>query len=590
MDSTEYKYRLNRLARAAGKTTGKIVDHLFLLASLATVGLLVCEFGYDITDNWGARIGQAYRWILRLFFYGSLIRIALHPRTVWKEKGFWVEIALLLTLLFLLVSHRSEGLLSHLLLLFISVIHLSKFIVANLQRHIRPEIMFAGSFATFILLGAVLLMLPKSHHAPLGFLDALFTSTSAVCITGLSTVDIPATFTFTGQLILLLLIQIGGIGVMTFTSFIALSFFTQTSFTDQMALKSILNEESMNNIFRTLLYTLLTTLVAEAAGACFLWWQIRDLPPQLIADKVFCAIFHAVSAFCNAGFSTLSGNLCHPAIRHLYGFQCGIALLVIVGGIGFPIVFNYGKLLNHKLRNLFYRLVGSDKRMPTRIRIVTVTTRIAVTTTLVLLVGGTALYALFENKGVLAGLPWQGKLTYAFFGAVTPRTAGFNNVDIARLASPTLLLTLCLMWVGASPLSTGGGIKTTTFTVVLKNLLATLRGETKTEIFKRRLPPENIRRAHAIVLLSLLWIVTATLLLCRLMPESPLPQVLFEVVSALGTVGLSLDFTARLTAAAKVIICLSMFVGRVGLITLLPVLIPRRDNRDYTYAEENVIL
>ena len=165
-------------------------------------------------------------------------------------------------------------------------------------------------------------MLPKAHHGSLSFIDALFTSTSAVCITGLTVVDTATTFTTTGQVVLLLLIQIGGIGVMTFTSFIALSFFTQTSFNDQMALKNILSEESMNNIFRTLFYTLFTTIIVEAIGAWILWWEIRDLSPSLIPNKIFFAIFHAVSAFCNAGFSTLTGNLYHPGIRDLYGLQC----------------------------------------------------------------------------------------------------------------------------------------------------------------------------------------------------------------------------------------------------------------------------
>ena len=140
---------------------------------------------------------------------------------------------------------------------------------------------------------------------------------------------------------------------MTFTSVIALSFFTQTSFNDQMALKNILSEESMNNIFRTLFYTLFTTIIVEAIGAWILWWEIRDLSPSLIPNKIFFAIFHAVSAFCNAGFSTLTGNLYHPGIRDLYGLQCWIATLIILGGIGFPILFNYGKLVNHKVRNLF---------------------------------------------------------------------------------------------------------------------------------------------------------------------------------------------------------------------------------------------
>ena len=310
----------------------------------------------------------------------------------------------------------------------------------------------------------------------------------------------------------------------------------------------------------------------------------------MIPNKLFFAVFHSVSAFCNAGFSTLSDNLYHPEIRNLYGLLCWMALLIILGGIGFPILFNYGKLINHKVRNLFYRVTGSSKRMPSHVRIVNTTTRIVITTTIILLVGGTILFWLSENNHLLKDLPLKGKLAVAFFGAVTPRTAGFNNIDMTALLPPTLFLTFFLMWIGASPLSTGGGIKTTTITIALKNISNTLRGKEKVEIFNRQLPSENVRRAHAIILLSILWIGMASLLIAFLVPQGSTTQILFEVISAISTVGLSLDFTPHLNLAGKIIICLTMFVGRVGLITLLSGLISRQNSQNYTYAEDNVVV
>lgn len=602
MLSTEKVYKLHMIRRRAKQITGRAINIVFFLASLATLGLMAYEFGYSITDEWENHIAAGYRYIMMIFFFGSLAAIALHPRETMQEKGFWIEVVILALLLFLIMTQTPEHFpkeewlqatdpfLKHILLFFISIIQLSKTIVSTLQRHVRPEMMFAGSFLFIIFAGAALLMLPRAHNGELEFIDAIFTSTSAVCITGLTTVELSTTFTMNGQMIILLLIQIGGVGVMTFTSFIAMSFFTQTSFTDQMALKNILSEESMNNIFRTLMYTFFTTLIVEAAGTWIIWWEIRNVPRDLIPNHAFFAAFHAISAFCNAGFSTLPGNLYNPAIRHLYGFQAWIAVLIIIGGIGFPIVFNYGKLVNHKIRNLFYRLTGSSKRMPSHVRIVSTTTRVVITTTFILLVTGTVLFWVFENGNTLQGLPIKGKIAASFLGAATPRTAGFNNLPTDALSVPTIVMTLFLMWIGASPLSTGGGIKTTTFTLALKSVFNTLRGKNNLELFKRRIPDANVRRAHVIILLSVLWIVLATLLIAALMPGSRLTPVLFEVVSAASTVGLSLDFTPLLNTAGKIIISLTMFVGRVGLLSLLSGMTRQQTTQNYTYAEDNVIL
>lgn len=602
MPSTEFTYKLNTIRRIAIKTLNRSIIFLFTIASLATLGLMAYEFGYAISATGKTYVIEGYKMIMRIFFFGSLINIALNPKNVWKEKGFWIEIVVLFLLLFVTITQnphhfptekwiqQMNRILMHILLLLISIIQLSKIVVVTLQRHIRPEMMFACSFLIIIFIGAVLLMLPKAHYGSLTFIDALFTSTSAVCITGLTTVDTATTYTITGQVIILLLIQIGGVGVMTFTSFIALSFFTQTSFNDQMALKNILSEESMNNIFRTLMYIFFTTLIVEAIGSWILAWEIRDIPKVIIPNRTFFAVFHSISAFCNAGFSTLPENLYNPAIRSLYGFQCWIAVLIILGGIGFPIVFNYGKLVNHKIQNLYYKLRDSSKRMPSHVRIVNTTTRIVITTTFFLLAGGTLLFLFFENNNTLRDLPLRGKLAVSFLGAVTPRTAGFNNVAIDSLTTPTIALTMFLMWIGASPLSTGGGIKTTTFTIAIKNILNTLKGKKNLEIFKRQLPQENVRKAHAIIILSILWISLATLLITIFVPDSSLSKSLFEVISALSTVGLSLNFTPDLTLAGKIIIILTMFVGRVGLITLLTGIVHQQSSQNYTFAEDNVIL
>lgn len=602
MYSTEFIYKLGIIRRKAKKIIGQSINVLFILTSLATLVLMAYEYGYAITETGRSYVTHGFRIILPIFFFGSLINIALNPKGIRKEKGIWIEIIVLFLLLFIMITQepkhfssrtwlqRTDHLMMHILLLLISVIQLSKVIVSTLQRRIRPEMMFASSFLLIIFAGTALLLLPKAHQGSLTFIDALFTSTSAVCITGLTTVDISSTFTLTGQVIILLLIQIGGIGVMTFTSFIALSFFTQTSFSDQMALKNILNEESMNNIFKTLMYIFFTTVIVEAVGSWVIWWEIRDIPRDIIPNRTFFAVFHSISAYCNAGFSTLPGNLHNPAVRHLYGFQCWISLLIIIGGIGFPIVFNYGKLINHKIRNLIYQLTGVSKRMPSHVRIVTTTTRIVIISTLTLLLGGTLLFWIFENNSYLQDLPFRGKLAVSLFNATTPRTAGFNNVSMNMLSAPTIVLMMFLMWIGASPLSTGGGIKTTTFTVALKSIFNILKNKENVEIFKRQIPNTNVKRAYTIIILSILWICLTTLLITIVVPYSSITPALFEVISAISTVGLSLDFTPQLNVAGKIIISLTMFVGRVGLIVLLSGMFHQQSTQNYTYAEENVIL
>lgn len=595
-----YKFKLAyRILRTVLKKAAVILS---VLASLTALCLLIYQFGFEESAEARRYIFTAYKHILQIFLYSGLATLLLDPKGFRQEKGFWVDATILLALLFTVYTdtlphdklhtlwHQFNLILTYILLVLVSIIQLSKQVVVTLQRHLKPEMMFAYSFLFIILTGAFLLMLPNARTGHLSFIDALFTAASAVCVTGLTVVETGTAFTPTGQLIIILLIQVGGVGVMTFTSFLAMSFFSQTSFQDQMKLKDILNENSLNNIFRTLFYILLTTATIEMIGAYVIWLQIADLPDSIIPNKLFFAVFHGISAFCNAGFSTLPGNLYDPAVRHLYGLQSWLALLIILGGIGFPIVFNYGKLLNHIIRNLINKVIGSQKRYEHKVHIVSTTTKIVIPATIFLIVTGTALFWLFENDNTLKGLPTIGKLATSFMGAVTPRTAGFNNVAMGEILPPTIFLTILLMWIGASPMSTGGGIKTTTFIIALKNIYSIIKGKNRVEIANRQLTVNNVNRAGAIIFLSLIWISLATMGIVVLEPGVTVTRALFEVVSAIGTVGLTLNLTPTLGDAAKIIIILTMFVGRVGLITLLTGMVKQQTAQNYTYADENVIL
>lgn len=604
MFSIEVRYRLRKIYRSVKQIVEFVSNVTLFLASFLAVLLIIYRFGFDIPAIYYQKIYDVYRVIMHLFFILGLLRFLFNFKLLRAEKGFWIEVLVLVILLFVIVfgkhleglravhkypvAYMFERLMTYGIVLLLSVIQLSKQIFVVIRRRVKPEVLFAGSFLFIVLLGAFLLGLPNATHAGISFIDALFTSTSAVCVTGLTVVDTGTVFTPTGLVILLFLIQVGGIGIMTFTSFFAMSFLSGTSFQDQFMMRNLLNEASLSDIFRTVVYIVLTTFAIEGIGVYFVYLQIE--PVAGVENKFFFSLFHAVSAFCNAGFSTLPGNLYDPLVRHLYSLQVVLAILIVFGGIGFPILFNYGNLFRYWVRNNIMYLLGMSFKVEHRPRIVSTTTRIVLPTTLVLLIVGTALFWIFENNNALAGMSVTGKFATAFMGAVTPRTAGFNNVDMSMIHTTTIFLTIVLMWIGASPMSTGGGIKVTTFVIALKNIWAILAGRDRVVVARRQLTRDNVNRAHAIIFLSLLWIILAVFAILILEPHASVTQAVFEVTSALSTVGLTLNLTPTLSVAGKIVISITMFVGRVGLISLLACFIRHREAKLYTYPDDTVIM
>ena len=604
MFSVEVRYRLKQIYRTVKQLVEIASNALLFLASFLAVILIIYRFGFEMPEGYHHEVYFTYRVILRLFLMLGILRFLFNFKLLRAEKGFWVEVLVLLVLLGMTLFssyidapdfvaqhpfwHSLERGLTYIIVLLLSVIQLPKQIFVVLRSRVKAEVLFATSFLFIILLGAVLLMLPNATYDGITFVNALFTSTSAVCVTGLTVVDTSATFTPTGLVILLFLIQVGGIGVMTFTSFFAMSFLSGTSFHDQFVMKNLLNEASLSDIFRTVVYIVLTTFIIEGVGVYLVYLQIQDVAG--IGNKFFFSLFHGVSAFCNAGFSTLPGNLYDPLIRHVYGLQVILAFLIIFGGIGFPILFNYVRLFHYWIRNNIKCLLGLRYKVEHQPRIVSTTTRVVLPATLVLLIVGTGLFWIFENHNALEGMSVTGKFATAYMGAVTPRTAGFNNVDMSILHTSTIFLTIVLMWIGAAPMSTGGGIKVTTFVIALKNIWALLKGQDRVIIARRQLTRENVNRAHAIIVLSILWTILAVFALILLEPEATITQAVFEITSALGTVGLTLNLTPTLCVASKIIVSLTMFVGRVGLITLLACFIHSQEAKLYTYPDETVIL
>lgn len=445
----------------------------------------------------------------------------------------------------------------------------------------HPSRLIILSFLGAICVGWILLSLPQaSTKAPLSLVDSLFTATSATCVTGLIVVDTGSRFTTFGQLVILTLIQLGGLGIMTFSSFFLIVMGRRLSIKHRLVIQQSFSQVPRKDLFRLVRYVLRFTLFTEALGALLLYVKFVHLYPT--GKAAYHAIFHAVSAFCNAGFSLYKTSF--------VGFQGDLQVnavmtaLIILGGLGF---FALADL------NLLGRLV----RFRT-VKKLSLHTKTVFAVTGVLLLGGTLLVLALEWQNTLAGKPFGTKLLAAFFQSVTPRTAGFNTLSTSQLTNATLFLLIMLMFVGASPGSTGGGIKTSTFGILVALMVARLKGRRNVELFRRTVPLSIVAKAISVVALALVTISLVTMLLSvseggwvlSRMGRGRFLEFLFETTSAFSTVGLSTGVTPNLSALGKILIAITIFIGRVGPLTLALAVGQRVGERRFEYPEENVMV
>lgn len=415
------------------------------------------------------------------------------------------------------------------------------------RRQLSPPRVLVTGFALTILLGAVLLSLPfaSANHHGTSFLTALFTATSAVCVTGLVVVDTGTYWSTAGQVIILALIQIGGLGFMTMATFMFLLLGKKIGLKTRLLMQASLNQNHLQGIVNLGKYVLIFTFATEIFFAAALAWRFSlDMP---LSRALWFGLFHSISAFNNAGFD-LFGQF-----RSLTGYvqdttvNLCITTLIILGGIGFSVIVDLTNWRQH--------------------RKLTTHTRLVLLVSAGLLFGGTLLFYLFENDNVLRNYTWSGKILAAYFQSVTPRTAGYNTVDIGALHSYTHMLLIILMFIGASPGSTGGGIKTTTFAVLVSSVLSLARGNIDVTIFRRMVPREQVAKSLAILLLAISLVLLVSMILLYTEQQDNFLVTLFEAVSAFGTVGLTMGLTPHLSEAGRVIIILTMFLGRVGTMT-----------------------
>jgi len=431
-------------------------------------------------------------------------------------------------------------------------------------------------FLSVILLGSLLLMTPfASTGRAVRFIDALFTMTSAVCDTGLIVLDTPQDFTIFGQLVILAGIQLGGLGYSTLATLLLLAVGRRIGLRQRMMMMEVLSTLSMEGLVRFVKIIVVITLLVEAAGASLL--AIRFASDMEPLRAIYLGIFHAVSAFNNAGFSLFSGNL--TPYRSDLLVNLTISLLIILGGIGF-LVF----------RDILDNFHGERVRFSTH-------TKLAVLVTGLLIVGGTAGIWGFEihNNRTLGGLPPGEQIMVAYFHSVSARTAGFNTVDLSLMSRPALSLLILLMLVGGSPGSTAGGIKTTTFGIIVASIWGTLKGRTDVMMFHRRIPQEIV--AKSFILAALAWgLVTGFTMVLSYSESQEFLRILFEVASAAGTVGLStgnggvLSFSALFSEFGKCIIIVTMFIGRLGPLALGLFAVRTHKELRYRYAEARVVI
>jgi trk system potassium uptake protein len=444
----------------------------------------------------------------------------------------------------------------------------------------RPAVLLAGGFAAMILVGSLLLTLPVSvtDFAHVSYVDSLFTIASAVCVTGLSVNDVAATYTTFGHAVQLVGFQLGGVGIMTIPA-LALAFGRSSSLQSQLRYAAMLDARTLADMRRIVLGVIAGTLVIEACGALALYLLLAGDPRLGEASPLWMAAFHAASAFCNTGFVLLPGGM--PAFLGDPGVQAVIATLAILGGLGFPVLV---ELVQHGWRRLL-RAVRPATPAPPRLSL---TTRVVVSASAGLIVFGALAVLLLEFTGGLAPAAdgAGGRVLAALFASVNTRSSGFNTVDLGAMRDATLLIMCALMFVGGSPASTAGGIKTTTAAVVMATLRGELRGR-EPELAGRAVAPEALRKAIAVSAMSLL-ILLVILLLLTLTEHQPFVRLAFEAVSAFATVGLSTGVTPLLSVPGKLIVILAMFVGRVGPFTIALAVGDSAGAQRYRLAREDV--
>lgn len=435
---------------------------------------------------------------------------------------------------------------------------------------LNPPQVLALGFLSLILIGSILLNLPiaSSSGSSIGYVNSLFTSASAVCVTGLTVLNTAKDFTPFGQVIIITLIQFGGLGIMTLATVGYIIMGKKISFKERLMIKEQLNTESIQGIVKLTKKVIGYTFFLEMMGSLLL--ALRFVPMFGFEKGLAFSIFHAISAYCNAGFDIFGDSLI--IFQNDYYVLLILSLLIILGGLGFTV---------------YADLLAKDK-----LRKLTLHSKVVLIMTGSLLIIGTLSFLLFEssNPGTLGSMNFPSRLANSFFQSVSPRTAGFYSVDMSKIRETTIFSTIMLMFIGGSPGSTAGGIKTTTFACLLLTTISVVKGEEDVNCLNRRLPFETIKRAVSIFLIGLAIVFSTAIILTITDSSLKFINLLFESTSAFGTVGLSAGITDKLSTLGRLVITLTMYIGRVGPLTMAYAFAKRNKKRDFRNAPGNLMV
>ncbi|MGM0635957.1 MAG: TrkH family potassium uptake protein [Bacteroidota bacterium] len=566
--------------------------------SISLIGLLaiISDFGFSHTKFAQQFLDAFYFLVLGIGIISTFSRYLLNVNLIRRKAVIFDFLSIIFTLwifymyLFVGVPFETDLLLENPIWIKIAVLltfvrEFSELKINFKRTIINPAQLFILSFLVIILIGSFLLILPNATHDNISYIDALFTATSAVCVTGLVVVDTGAHFTIFGQTIVMLLIQIGGLGILTFASYFSYFFKGGTTYENQLALSDMTSSKKLGDVFSTLKNIILITFGIELIAGILIYTSIDSSDFGAQSEQIFFSVFHSISAFCNAGFSTLSNSLYEQGFQFNYYLQIIIILTFVLGGLGFPIVVNILNYLKYKIITLFSSRKGKYKPW-----VLNLNSRINLATTITLSSVAFVLFYFLEYNNTLAEHNEFGKIITALFGATTPRTAGFNTIDTSAIAFPTLMMVFLLMWIGASPQSTGGGIKTSTFAIATLNIFSLAKGKSRIEIFRREIANISVLRAFSIISLSLIVIGFAIMLISVFDPEKQLKDIAFECFSAYSTVGLSLGITNSLSSASKFVIIAVMFVGRISMLSLVIAIFKKVRYKNYNYPEEEITI
>jgi len=564
----------------------EILRYIGLVLTFLTVAVItsiVLEFGFRLSPGpgWQAPLRTFDLGLLLSFLAYVVASFLVSDRKASYPREGWFDLLILATAAAFIAFHPGyEGLrFARYPVVFrqaISAIRLTRLGQLSAALQLRPAQVIVSSFLTAIVVGTVLLTLPAAtaDGKGAGFLTALFTATSATCVTGLIVVDTPTYFSKFGQVVILCLIQLGGLGIMTFSASAALIFTRRMGIKERAMIGEFVETVKVADLTGIITYVIRMTLVVELIGALVLF--LRWYPDFGSWGKAaYIALFHSISAFCNAGFSLFSNSL----MRYVGDLTVNLTVtsLIITGGLGFVVV-------NELTSSIFARRGGKN-----RLSRITVHTRLVLSVTLVLLVIGTIFVFFFEFDGALRDLPLKDKLLAAYFHSVTPRTAGFNTVKVSTFSNVTLFITLVLMFIGASPGSTGGGIKTSTLGVLALSVKSMLLGRDEVEVFNRTVPKRIVYKAISIAVISFSFL-TVMFALLLISEKGSFIDILFEAVSAFGTVGLSTGMTPQLSDMGRVFVIMLMFVGRIGPLTMALAIRERPQREAYKFPEGRIMV